>query len=107
VRRAIVDEQLPKRLARWIDRQPEWSADHVLDLGVFADVDIATLAEREQRLVVSKDEDFVTLRLPDRFPMLWLRFGNCHNDLLMTRIADNWTIIEELLESGTGLMELR
>ncbi len=105
VRSAIVDEQLPRRLARWVNSQPGWTSVHVLDLDLSQD--IARTAEQSKSLIISKDEDFVTLRMPDRFPLLWLRLGNCHNDRLMARVADQWPSIESMLDRGVDLMELR
>ena len=35
--------------------------------------------EEQRAVLVSKDEDFVTLQLPDRFAFLWLRCGNISN----------------------------
>ena len=56
-------------------------AIHVSDLpGPPApDRTIAAYAEREGAILISKDDDFVTLRLPDRFAFLRLRCGNITN----------------------------
>jgi len=55
---------------------------------------------------VSKDEDFLIVRLPDRFPFLWLRCGNATNRALAEWLEARWVRAEELLESGERLIEL-
>jgi predicted nuclease of predicted toxin-antitoxin system len=50
-------------------------------------------------ILISKDEDFVTLRLPDRFAFLWLRCGNAANPALFAWLDLRWTQIELLLVS--------
>ncbi len=73
----LVDAQLPPGLARWFVAHG-YGAEHVFEIGMGAarDVDIASRAEADGAVLVSKDDDFLTLRLPDRFALLWLRCGN-------------------------------
>ena len=57
----IVDAQLPKRLARFIQEQG-YDCLHTQDLpggNATSDTDINELSLREQRVVVTKDADFV------------------------------------------------
>lgn len=68
---------------------------------------IASYAEAQRAILVSKDEDFLTLRLPDRFALLWLRCGNTTNRALATWIGERWARVLELLEGGERLIELR
>lgn len=58
-------------------------------------------------MLVSKDEDFVTLRLPDRFAFLWLRCGNAKNRVLIAWLGARWPQIEVMLESGERFIEAR
>lgn len=69
--RFLIDAQLPPTLCRWL-RERGHKAAHVFELGLIAadDAVIASRAEAEGVALVSKDEDFVTLRLPDRFALL-------------------------------------
>jgi predicted nuclease of predicted toxin-antitoxin system len=103
----LIDAQLPPGLCLWL-RQHGHEAEHVYELlGAAAeDRDIAAHAERHGFAVISKDEDFLHLRRPSRFPLLWLRCGNTTNRLLLTWLEERWEWTEELLESGEGLIEL-
>ncbi len=85
------------------------SAVHVLEIGLVAasDAEIAARAEADGAELVSKDEDFVTLRLPDRFALLWLRCGNASNRALAIWLEPRWQQIDALLESGERLVEVR
>lgn len=58
-------------------------------------------------MLISKDEDFVTLRLPDRFAFLWLRCGNATNRALTSWLEARWAQIEALLGGGERLVEVR
>lgn len=104
--RFLIDAQLPPALARWLrDRGHE--ADHVSDLGMAgaSDDEIADRAERSGAVLVSKDEDFRALRLPDRFASLWLRCGNASNRALLHWIEGRWP--ERLILSGERFVEAR
>ena len=58
-------------------------------------------------MLVTKDEDFVTLRLPDRFGLLWLRCGNATNRALAMWLEPRWAEIESLLSAGERFVEVR
>jgi len=64
----LIDAQLPPALCGWL-RERGYGAVHVFEIGMVAagDAEIAARAEADGAVLVSKDEDFVTLRLPDRF----------------------------------------
>jgi predicted nuclease of predicted toxin-antitoxin system len=57
--------------------------------------------------LISKDEDFLTLRLNDQFPLLWLRCGNATNRALTAWLDERWEAVEELVRAGETLIELR
>jgi predicted nuclease of predicted toxin-antitoxin system len=65
------------------------------------------LAESNGAVLVSKDEDFLTLRLPDRFVFLWLRRGNGTNRSLAVWLDVRWQQIETLLAAGERLIEVK
>lgn len=104
----LVDAQLPPALCRWL-RERGHEAAHVAELGLLAadDVTIARRAEVDGSVLVSKDEDFVTLRLPDRFVLLWLRCGNVTNRALSGWLTPRWPDVEALLGAGERFVEVR
>jgi predicted nuclease of predicted toxin-antitoxin system len=67
---------------------------------------VAERAGQTGAIVVSKDEDFVTLRAADRFALLWLRCGNVTRDALTRWLEDRWPDTEGRLESGERMIEL-
>jgi predicted nuclease of predicted toxin-antitoxin system len=104
----LVDAQLPPALCAWL-RQRGHEAAHVFDLGLAAasDEEIARHAEDEAVALISKDEDFVTLRLPDRFAFVWLRCGNATNRALAAWLQPRWPQIESWLSQGERFVEVR
>ena len=106
----MVDNQLPVALACWLTAQGE-DAVHVLDLGLDAspDPEIWSRAAAENRIVVSKDEDFFHLanRNGDTGLLLWVRVGNCRVAALLNRFAAQWPTIQQGFASGQRIMELR
>jgi predicted nuclease of predicted toxin-antitoxin system len=83
----LVDAQLPARLARSLTRRGH-DATHTSELADgnrSADEVIATVADAEQRVVVTKDADFRSSHLVRRTPrrLLVVAVGNMsNNDLL-------------------------
>ncbi len=106
----LVDHQLPVALARWLAAQGS-DAAHVLDLGLekASDADIWSRALAENRIVVSKDEDFFHLanRFGDPGRLLWLRVGNCRTAALLARLTKLWLAIEQAFASGQRIVEVR
>jgi predicted nuclease of predicted toxin-antitoxin system len=104
----LIDAQLPPGLCRWFEARG-YGARHVTEIGMSAasDMDIAKRAESETMILVSKDEDFLTLRLPDRFGFLWLRCGNTTNRALAIWMDERWEKVEWLLNNGERFVELR
>ena len=89
----IVDAQLPRRLARELVAAGH-DARHTLDLPLgnrTPDADIATLATGENRVVITKDRDFVTTFLLHGTPpqLLLITTGNLSNDALARLLAAN------------------
>lgn len=106
--RFLIDAQLPPALCGWL-RERGHEAVHVFEIGMVgaSDMEIAARAEADGAVLMSKDEDFVTLRLPDRFAFLWLRCGNATNRALATWLEVRWGQIESMLEAGERFVEAR
>lgn len=104
----LIDAQLPPALCGWLHERGH-EAIHVAELGMVAatDPEIAARPTSDGAMLVSKDEDFVTLRLPDRFAFLWLRCGNAKNRVLIAWLGARWPQIEVMLESGERFIEAR
>ncbi|HEX8482991.1 MAG TPA: DUF5615 family PIN-like protein [Allosphingosinicella sp.] len=104
----LIDAQLPPELCGWLEERGH-TAVHVGTLAEEAlrDRQIADYAEAEQLVVISKDEDFVALRRPDRFVLLWLRCGNVSNLVLREWLGGQWEAVEERLEAGARFIALR
>ena len=95
----IVDAQLPRRLARELAASGH-DAVHTLDLPAgnrTQDKDIVAMAMRENRVVVTKDNDFVTSFLLRGAPpkLLLISTGNVSNDKLFSLLAANLTALEK------------
>ena len=94
----IVDAQLPRRLARELAASGH-DAAHTLDFPAgnrTADGDIIAISVREGRVVVTKDNDFVTSFLLKGLPpkLLLISTGNISNDALSKLIAANLPALE-------------
>lgn len=105
----IVDHQLPAALARWLCARGE-DAVHVLNLALDSspDVDIWSRARAEDRIVISKDEDFFHLanRADDTGRLLWVRLGNCRTVTLLARFESAWPGIEQSFAAGHRIVLL-
>jgi len=98
----IVDAQLPKRFCGWLTAEGH-DAKHTLDLPLrncTPDNDILDLAEKEGRIVVTKDDDFVQSYMVTGRPpkLLFIATGNISNDELERLIQANLKKIEEAFE---------
>lgn len=106
----LVDNQLPKALARWLTERGH-DAVHVLDRGQGQTDDRHIWAEAiaEGRIVVSKDEDFFILatRPGDTGQLLWLRVGNCRTQALLSNLDTSLPAIIQAFQSGQRIVELR
>jgi len=104
----LINAQLPPALCRWLETRGH-VAEHVASIGLLAasDRDIAAHAEAAGWFLVTKDEDFLILRLPDRFGLVWLRCGNATNAALAAWLDGRWGRVELLLTAGERLIELR
>ena len=94
----LVDAQLPRRLALELAASGH-DAVHTLDLPAAnrtQDKDIVALAIQENRIVVTKDNDFVVSFHLQRLPpkLLLISTGNISNDKLSKLIAANLPALE-------------
>jgi predicted nuclease of predicted toxin-antitoxin system len=97
----ILDAQLPRRLIRELAKLG-CDAVHTLDLPLgnqTPDGAIAALAERENRVLMTKDSDFVTTFLLHGKPpkLLLISTGNISNDKLFQLLKKNLTALENAL----------
>ncbi len=106
--RFIIDAQLPPALCIWLKGKGH-DAQHVYDLGLGAASDhfIVERTIADEAFLISKDEDFLLLRLPDRFGFIWIRIGNATTCNLISWLEARWDQVEALLNTGERLIELR
>jgi predicted nuclease of predicted toxin-antitoxin system len=100
----VVHAQLPKRLARWLLARGH-DAPHTGDLSAqnrTQDADMTALAFRVQRIVVSKDADFVDSFLIQRRPskLLPITIGNIGNQAQMHLLERNIREIKNALDNS-------
>jgi predicted nuclease of predicted toxin-antitoxin system len=82
----LIDAQLPRRIARWLGNAG-YDAVHTFDLpsgNRTSDEQIIECADREQRVVITKDADFVNSHLLQARPakLLLISTGNIRNQEL-------------------------
>jgi len=82
----LVDNQLPSALARFLDSRGS-DCCHVLDVGLAdaSDAEIWAYAARTERILISKDEDFLYLAhaADAKVRFVWIRIGNCRKKVLL------------------------
>jgi predicted nuclease of predicted toxin-antitoxin system len=107
--RFIVDEQLPPRVADWLQGKGH-EANHIksIEPGPASDRKIVELAIQTRAIIVSKDSDFPSLleRLPSAPQLVWLRVGNTLNRALIQRLEAEWPRMERDLLIGMKIVEL-
>ena len=102
--RFIVDAQLPRDLVTFLKTHGH-QAIHTAELpekNRTPDEKIRLLADAEDRIVVSKDDDFVTSHLLRGRPkrVLLISTGNISNPELMQIMQDNLDSLEKALDEG-------
>jgi predicted nuclease of predicted toxin-antitoxin system len=107
--RFLVDAQLPPALARWLGARGH-EATHLLDHDLLGATDATVWAEAERlgAVIVSKDEDFVHLRIlnPDGPALVWVRVGNTTRRELLAWFDRLLPDIEQALLAGERLIEV-
>ena len=108
--RFLIDAQLPPGLVS-IFIQAGHEAVHVTDVGLLTkdDVKIGAYAAKAGMIVVTKDEDFATMRrLSASAPkVIWVRIGNATNRALRMRIQPLMAEILAALAAGEQIIEVR
>jgi predicted nuclease of predicted toxin-antitoxin system len=104
----LIDAQLPPDLCPWLVARGH-EAEHVFDIGLGAatDAQVAEVAEHSAAVLVSKDEDFLTLQLARPLRLLWLRCGNVTNRALTEWLETRWAEIEARLADDEPFIEVR
>ena len=105
----IVDAQLPKSLSDFLN-QKGFESIHTLDLperNKTKDGQIAKLANREERTVISKDVDFLESFLIKSEPkkLIVVRTGNIPNRQLISIFEENLETIIQMI-SRSNLLEI-
>jgi len=105
----IGDAQLPVALATWIRGQGHdvVHTDDFPDKERTTDTQIRLLAHQENRIVISKDSDFLDSHLITQSPtqLLWVATGNIRNQQLLLLFEEFWVEIERNFV-GNDLLEL-
>jgi predicted nuclease of predicted toxin-antitoxin system len=106
----LIDNQLPFQLAVFL-RLRGHECSHVIDAGLdeASDLELWTRAAAEGWVVVSKDEDFVSLasRPGDAGRLIWVRLGNCRNAALIEAFDRVHGDLVAAIESGQRIVEVR
>lgn len=106
----IVDNQLPVSLAEYL-RKRGFDCQHVLEagLGDVLDSEICQYAEVQERIIISKDEDFFYLakQRAAKIRVIWVRLGNCRTSALLAAFERSWPTVESSLKAGDRVIEIR
>jgi predicted nuclease of predicted toxin-antitoxin system len=103
----LVDAQLPLRLARRL-QEVGYDTLHTQDLplqNATPDVEINRISIQQQRIVITKDADFVNsfLTIQEPYKLLTITTGNISNTDLLTLVAANLPILVEQFEQHSYL----
>lgn len=105
----LVDQQLPPLLVSFLVSKGH-EARHIQDLqlGQAKDTLIWDCARRNNMVLISKDEDFADIGMlqPQAVPVIWIRVGNCRNEVLLRIMEAALPEIQKALEAGEHLIEV-
>lgn len=98
----LIDQQLPARLAEHL-RNRGHDARHVKQYPggtTLSDPQIAAIADREGRVVVTKDDDFRVLHLTRGQParLLIVTCGNISTSALLTRVDEHFADLASAID---------
>jgi predicted nuclease of predicted toxin-antitoxin system len=106
----LVDNQLPEALCRFLNAHGHRS-EHVLSLHMdeASDLEIWNYAATGNRIVISKDEDFLHLanRPGDIGKVLWVRIGNCRKQTLLRAFDREFPAAARAFDEGIRVVEIR
>ena len=99
----LIDAQLPVRLKLWLIDNG-YDALHTDDLphrNLTHDIEIADIAEAQNRIVISKDGDFLKLKILQGKPqkLLLITTGNIRNQDLLKLFERNFAVGLKLFDS--------
>lgn len=99
----LVDAQLPRKLVNFF-REQGCDAVHALALpkgNYTSDIEVIDYADKHQRIVVTKDADFVSSFLLRKQPqrLFLISTGNIRNADLQLLLATHWTVLKDALEN--------
>ena len=107
--RLLVDNQLPIALAVYFRSRGD-DCVHVLDVNLDEadDRTVWDFAIRENRILISKDQDFTFLanRAGDTGRFMWIRLGNCRNEALLKSIDGAHDEVVAAFDSGQRIVEV-
>ena len=106
----LVDNQLPAAVAKYL-RSRGFDCEHVLEagLGDANDGAICRYAGLQERIVISKDQDFFffATRPEANIRLIWVRLGNCRTATLLESLERAWPQIEIAFKGGDRIVEIR
>jgi len=103
--KVLVDAQLPRRLAGFLSTK-DIDSKHTLELpqkNATSDQEIIEVADQENRIVVSKDSDFLDNYILEGHPqkLLIVSTGNINNNDLIRLFQQNIETLQSLFEENT------
>lgn len=106
----LVDNQLPKALAKWLVSRGH-DARHVLDVSLDAasDSEIWKYAAANSLALITKDEDFFQRACQPGavVQVVWVRMGNCRTSALLTAFESVLPSLQTALQAGHRVVEIR
>lgn len=95
----LIDAQLPRRLALWLVGEGH-DATHTLDLpagNATPDSEVCAVADAQNRIVITKDDDFLYSHLTQAHPerLLLVATGNISNNELLALFRNRIAIVVE------------
>jgi predicted nuclease of predicted toxin-antitoxin system len=107
--RFLIDAQLPPSLAKYLSTCGH-EATHVAEIGLNSASDriIWSHASAIGAVLITKDEDFVTMRALNANgpPVIWVRIGNTTKRALIERFAEKLAAIIASLERRDTIIEI-
>jgi len=100
----LVDAQLPKSLSEFLNRKG-FDSIHTIDLtqkNRTSDAEIIQLVTNENRIVVSKDVDFLNSHMVTRLPekLIMIKTGNISNKQLIEIFDRNLDLIIRMIKQS-------
>lgn len=106
----LIDNQLPVGLVEHLKAHGLESV-HVFHCGLdqSSDHEIWKYAKAHDCVIVSKDEDFIHLSLSDSNgpPVVWVRLGNCRNNVLFAAFDSVLANVLDAIEAGSKIVEIQ